>query len=87
MAKGMDRLQGHCNPESYMGFLYPNLMQLRHIYTQLSNSNGLKFCSPLATAILSELNMRFASYFSFSEATHMAALASISHLAIIVSFD
>ena len=44
-------------PESYMGFLFPTLLQLQHIYEQLSNSRpkGLEFCMPLASAILADI--------------------------------
>src|SRR5687767_2808156 len=51
LAQGLGRFQGDLNPESYMGFLFPTLLQLQHIYEQLSHSNGLKFCLPLASAI------------------------------------
>ena len=38
LAEGIDRLQGDLNPESYMGFLFPSLLQLHRIYEQLWNS-------------------------------------------------
>ena len=58
-AQGLDHLQGHTNPESYMAFLYPTLLQLRHNYTELENSQVLIYCSPLACVILAGINKRF----------------------------
>jgi len=37
LAEGIDRLQGDLNAEIYMGF--STLLQLQHIYEQLSNSS------------------------------------------------
>ena len=79
LAQGLDRLQGDKNPESYMGFLFPTLMQLRHTYRQLSHSNGLKYCLPLASAILVDIETRFVNYYTFSETSQTAALAAITH--------
>jgi len=59
LAESLDRLQGHTNPESYMGFLFPTLFQLRHQYGKLMADTSLKFCSPLATTILVDINNRF----------------------------
>ena len=39
---------------NYMGYLFPILLRLQHIYEQLSSSNGLKFSMPLASAILAD---------------------------------
>ena len=36
LAESLDRLEGHTNPESYMGFLYRPLFQLRHQYSKLT---------------------------------------------------
>ena len=47
LAQGLDRLQGHANPESYTTFLYPTLLQLRHNYTELENIQVLIYCSPI----------------------------------------
>src|SRR6218665_1451469 len=78
-AEGINRLQSDLNPvpKSYIGFLFPTFLQLQHIYEQLSNSNGLKFCMPLASAFLADINMRFSHYpmFSDSTQTQSAALA------------
>ena len=79
LAQGLDRLQGHSNPESYMAFLYPTLLQLRHNYAELANSQALKYCSPLATVISADINRRFEGYYSFAESTRPAALATITH--------
>ena len=60
LAQGLDCLQGHANPESYMAFLYPTLLQLRHnYYTELANSQVdlLKCCSPLVSVILADINI------------------------------
>ena len=62
LAQGLDRLQGDANPESYrpMAFLYPTLLQLRHnYYTELANSQVglLKYCSPLVSVILADINI------------------------------
>src|SRR6218665_3152760 len=71
------------DPESYTDFLFPTLLQLQHIYEQLSNSrpNGLEFCILLASVILADVNMRFSHYLSFSDSTQTqsAALASMTH--------
>ena len=79
LAQGLDRLQGDMNPESYMGFLYPTLLQLQHTYEQLTTSSGLKYCTPLASAILNDINTRFQNYLTFSDSTQAEALASITH--------
>ena len=79
LAQGLDRLQGDLNPESYMGFLFPTLLQLQHTYEQLTTSSGLKYCTPLASAILDDINTRFQNYLTFSDSTHAEALASIAH--------
>jgi hypothetical protein len=79
LAQGLDRLQGDLNPESYMGFLFPTLLQLQHTYEQLSHSTSLKYCSALASVILVDINTRFSPYFTFADATQSAALASITH--------
>lgn len=79
LAQGLDRLQGDFNPESYMGFLFPTLFQLQHTYEQLSMSSGMKYCTPLASAILADINTRFNNYLTFSDSTHAEALASITH--------
>ena len=64
LAEGIDRLQSEFNlvPESYIGFLVLSSLQLQHIYKQLSDSgpNGLKFCMPLASAILADMNRTYA---------------------------
>ena len=60
LTEGIDRLlQGDLSPESYMGFLFPTLLQLQRIYEQLLNISGLKFCMPLASAILAEINIGY----------------------------
>src|SRR5260221_3636090 len=79
LAQGLDRLQGQANPESYMAFLYPTLLQMRHNYTELSNSEILKYCSPLASVILADINKRFEDYNTFADSTRAAAMASITH--------
>ena len=60
LAQGLDRLQGHSNPESYMAFLFPTLMQLRHAYGEFASNRGqaLKYCSPLASVILAIIPSR-----------------------------
>ena len=57
------------------------MLQLQNIYEQLSNSNDLNFCKPLASAILADLNMRFSHYLMFSDSTQTqsAELASMTH--------
>ena len=75
----VDHLQGHTNPESYMAFLYPTLLQLRHNYTELENSQVLIYCSPLASVILADINKRFEDYCTFADPTQPAALASITY--------
>lgn len=65
LAESLDRLQGQTNPESYMGFLFPTLFQLRHQYGILMADTSLKFCSPLATNILVDINNRFKVSSSF----------------------
>lgn len=62
-----------------MGFLFPTLLQLQHTYELLSISTGMKYCTPLASAILADINTRFQNYFTFSDSTHAEALASITH--------
>jgi len=42
---------------AYMCFLFPALLQLQHIYEQLSKSNGSTFGMPLAFAILADINI------------------------------
>lgn len=83
LAQGLDRLQGHSNPESYMAFLFPTLMQLRHVYREFSSNRGqgqaLKYCSPLASVILQDISTRFREYFEFSQSSEAAILASITH--------
>jgi hypothetical protein len=79
LAEGLDRLQGHTNPESYMAFLFPTLFQLRHQYSKLTSDQSLKFCSPLAVQILGDISSRFADYFSFSDTTRNATLATVTH--------
>ena len=82
LAQGLDCLQGHANPESYMAFLYRTLLQLRHnYYTELGNSQVglLKYCSPLVSVILADIKRRFEGYYTFADSTRPAALASIAH--------
>jgi len=79
LAQGLDRLQGQWNPESYMGFLFPTLIQLRHAYAEMKDSQQLKYCAPLASAVAESINERFHDYFTFAESTEAAALATISH--------
>jgi len=54
-----------------MGFLFPTLLQLQHVYEQLWNSRpkGLIFCMPLASAILADINMHFSHYLMFSDSS------------------
>ena len=68
--KNLDPPPPFC-PESYtyLGFLFPTLLQLQPIYKQLSNSNDLKFCMSLTSAILADINMRFSHYLMFSDST------------------
>lgn len=79
LAQGLDRLQGQTNSESYMAFLFPTLLQLKHSYQQLTASTELKYCSCLANVILYDITTRFDSYFTFSESSQSASLASITH--------
>src|SRR6218665_231938 len=83
LAEGIDRLQSDLNPvpESYMCFLFPTLVQLQHVYEQLSNSrpNGLKFCMPFSSAILADMCFSHCLVFSNSIQTQSAALASMTH--------
>jgi hypothetical protein len=81
LAEGLDRLQGQSNPESYMAFLFPTLLQLRHIYQELSSnrSQTLKHCSYLASVILKDISTRFQEYFEFGQSSEAAVLATISH--------
>ena len=62
-----------------MAFLYSTLLQLRHNYTELVSSQVLKYCSPLASVILADINKRFEDYYTFGDSTRPAALASITH--------
>src|SRR6218665_296989 len=77
---------GDLNPESYIGVV--SLLYCRcstsMSYEQLSNSNDLKLCTPLTSAILVDIKMRFSHYRMFSDSTQTqsAALTSMTHPAI-----
>jgi hypothetical protein len=62
-----------------MGYEYPTLLQLRHSYNQLMNSQAFKYCAPLASAILADLQLRFHDYYTFAQSAESACLATITH--------
>src|SRR6218665_2111195 len=63
-----------------MCFLFPTLLQLQRLHEQLSNSNSLKFCMPLASAILvsSDINMHFSHYLMFYDSIQFVPLSSMT---------
>jgi len=75
LSNSLDKLQGEKN--SYLGYVAPTLIVLRKLLIQSSN---VKYCKPLASALISSLEKRFNYIYDLSNAKSKDfILASISH--------
>jgi hypothetical protein len=71
----LDKLQGEKN--SYLGYIAPTLIVLRKLFIQSSN---VKYCKPLASALIRSLEKRFNYIYDLSNAKIKDFIfASISH--------
>ncbi|XP_060866729.1 uncharacterized protein LOC132942408 [Metopolophium dirhodum] len=75
LSNSLDKLQGEKN--SYLGYVAPTLIVLRKLLIQSSN---VKYCKPLASALISSLEKRFNYIYDLSNAkSKNFIVASISH--------
>jgi hypothetical protein len=80
IATALDRLQGDKSESmSYMGALMPTLLTVQQKLAEISQSQSLVFCKPLANALLDGLQKRFGHLLSFDSAANDYIIAAVAH--------